>query len=45
MGNKEALQLFGEKRIRTAWNREEESLSDFGAEVFRYFVIFVFAKN
>lgn len=24
MGNKEALQLFGEKRIRTAWNQEEE---------------------
>ncbi len=24
MGNKEALQLFGEKKIRTAWNQEEE---------------------
>ena len=24
MGNKESLQLFGEKRIRTAWNQEEE---------------------
>ena len=24
MGNKEELQLFGEKRIRTAWNQEEE---------------------
>ena len=24
MSNKEALQLFGEKRIRTAWNQEEE---------------------
>ena len=24
MGNKEALQLFREKRIRTAWNQEEE---------------------
>lgn len=24
MGNKEALQFFGEKRIRTAWNQEEE---------------------
>ena len=24
MRNKEALQLFGEKKIRTAWNQEEE---------------------
>lgn len=24
LGNKEALQLFGEKIIRTAWNQEEE---------------------
>lgn len=24
MGNKEALQLFGEKKIRTVWNQEEE---------------------
>ena len=24
MGNKEALQLFGEKKIRTAWNQKEE---------------------